>query len=537
MAIGTASVERLTEEIQSVQYRDAAESYCRLIAEKELSSKRVMRAAIAAAAPYVQVPSHVMRQANGEMRGVNYDHSILGWRGAIALAPHLPGRRPLLASLQAMWYAPQGLNVWDQILCDFPGHYANAEQCGRRFPGPDGAGNRFDGPAWRAPKVYFEESDPIPSATAEEGLENFSAAITEGDRGYAYGVFLGLANEPANRGRLRERLLLTGIMDVQDTLINRTGYQNIGHKAIRARALIDLADYLGWGDAREVIYTVVPDLGCSPRLHGLWNELTAVVRMELPQAAAIPKRGSPMTEPELDELTDALLWGEPAEVNRTIIDLYRRGCGTLDIGDGIAACYQRYLIDVLEHPSAFNYPMHSFDYLNVVNTWLRNYDNPQQVKGPFMAARFVNDAIRFNAMYPRDPAVELQPKSQFSALAEKLPVKGFLPALLDAILRQDASLSGALVDSYLDRTRERRKLMATIAYAACHFQNDPHILRNCTSSIEEFTLNQTSRRDDILRGFVKHQSRYVKRSLTREAFDLYGAYLNPAEAEHSRDRA
>jgi hypothetical protein len=536
MATRSSSLERLAEEVQNVQYRDAAESYCRLLAEKELAPKQVMRAAIAAAAPYVQVPSHVMRQPNGDMRGVNYDHSILGWRGAIALAPHLPGRRPLLASLQAMWYAPQGLNVWDQILCDFPGHYANAEQCGRRFPEADGSSNRFDGPAWRAPKVYFEAGEPISSPSADEGLEGFSAAITEGDREQAYGLFLGLAENKSNRKRLKERLLLTGIMDVQDTLINRTGYQNIGHKAIRARAMIDLADYLGWDEAGEVMYTVVPDLGCSPRLHGLWNELTAVVRMELPNAANIPKRGLPLTEPELDELTDVLLWGEPAEVNRTIIDLYRRGRGMLDIGDGIAVCYQAYLVDVLEHPSAFNYPMHSFDYLNVVNTWLRDYENAQQVKGPFMSARFVNDAIRFNAMYPRDPAVELAPRSEFRAHADAVPVNQVLQKLLEAILQQDAPLSGAMVDSYLERTSERRKLMATVAYAACHFQNDPHILRNCTSSIEEFNLNQTPRRDDILRGFVKHQARYVKRSLTREAFNLYGDFLNPTDVERSTDR-
>src|SRR6266567_3932313 len=177
MAAGTVSLERLEEEVQNVQYRDAAESYCRLLAEQERSPKEVMKAAIGAAAPYVQVPSHVMSQPNGDMRGVNYDHSILGWRGAIALTPHLPKRRALLPALQAMWYAPQGLNVWDQILCDFPGHYANAEQCGRRFPGPDPAANRFDGPTWHAPKIYFEDHEPIPSPSVEEGLERFSSAI------------------------------------------------------------------------------------------------------------------------------------------------------------------------------------------------------------------------------------------------------------------------------------------------------------------------------------------------------------------------
>ena len=70
--------------------------------------------------------------------------------------------------------------------------------------------------------------------------------------------------------------------------------------------------------------------------------------------------------------------------------------------------------------------------------------------------------------------------------------------------------------------------MDTIVYAACHFQNDPHVMRNCTSSVEEFTHNRTPRRDDILRGFVKHQARYIKRAANQDAFNLYARYFDGA---------
>jgi hypothetical protein len=183
-------------------------------------------------------------------------------------------------------------------------------------------------------------------------------------------------------------------------------------------------------------------------------------------------------------------------------------------------------MDVLEHPKFFSNPMHSFDYLNVVNTWLRKYENPQQVKGPFMAARFVNDAIRSNAMTPRDPKVTLPPRSDFRSWADDVPVDRLLPELLEQILTQDAPRACAVVDSYLERTSERQELMETITYAACHFQNDPHVMRNCTSSIEEFTYNQTPRKDDILRGFVKHQARYIKRAEDHGAFNLYARYFD-----------
>jgi hypothetical protein len=526
--MATVSLERLVEEINQAQYRQAAESFCRLVADQERPLQEVVHTAISAAAPFVQVPSHMMRQPNGEMRGVNYDHTILGWRGAIALMARMKDQRAVLPTVQAMWYVPQGLNIWEQIICEFPGHYArDAEKCNTKFPGPDAEVNRFDGPAWHPPKIYFEDHDPIYGGSVTERLDRFNWAIAEGDRDESYGLFLGLAEDPANRDVLKERLLFAGIMDLQDTLINRGGYQNIGHKALRARALIDIADYFGWDNAREVIYTVVPDLGCSPRLYGLWTEISNLVKIELPNATSIAKRtDTPMTERELDDLTEAMLWGGPFEVNDAIIGLYKRGCGILDITDGVAVGYQRYLMDVLEDPKLFSNPMHSFDYLNVVNTWLRNYSNPHQVKAPFMAARFVNDSIRANAMQPRDPKNALPPRSDFHAWADDIPVERLLGALLEHILVQDAPRACALVDSYLARSAERQELMDTITYAACHFQNDPHVMRNCTSSVEEFTYNQTPRRDDILRGFVKHQARYVKRADNHEAFNMYARFFD-----------
>jgi hypothetical protein len=158
---GTATVERLREEIQGVCYREATATFCHLIAERDHRLKDMINQAIAAAAPFVQVPSHMMRLPTGEMRGVNYDHTILGWRGAIALMHELGGRRGLLPNVQAMWYVPQGLNVWEQVICQFPGHYArDAEQCNRKFPGTDEGVDRFDGPAWNPAKIYFEDYAP-----------------------------------------------------------------------------------------------------------------------------------------------------------------------------------------------------------------------------------------------------------------------------------------------------------------------------------------------------------------------------------------
>lgn len=527
---GTVTVDRLREEIQGVRYREATDTFCRLVTEEKRSLKSTIKEAIAAAAPYVQVPAHLMRLPTGELRGVNYDHTILGWRGAIALMQDMAGTRAVLPSVQAMWYVPQGLNVWEQVVCEFPGHYArDAEQCNRKFPGPDAGHDRFDGPAWNVPKIYFEDHAPIEGGSVDDRLNRMTWAIAEGNKAEAYGLFLGLANDPENRERLKESILFAGIIDLQDTIINRGGYQNIGHKALRARALVDIADYLGWENAHELIYTVVPDLGCSPRLYGLWTEISNICRMEIPQHASIPKRsGKPVTERELDKLTEAIVWGGPFDVNAAIMSLFKRGAGILDIGDAVIAGYQRYLIDVLENPHAFLHPTHALDYMNVVQSWTRRYDNPHQVKAVFMGARFMNDSIRSNAMFPRDPAFTLEPRQNFRAWADGIAVDRLLPVLKEHALAQDAPRACALVDSYLARTDERLELLNTITYAACHWQNDPHVMRNCASSLEEYKHNQTARKDDIIRGYVKHQSRYIKRAQTHDCYGVYVNHFKPA---------
>ncbi|MFN8525277.1 MAG: hypothetical protein U0821_19450 [Chloroflexota bacterium] len=528
MAVGAISLESLDEEIKGAEYRRAADTFCRLITDQGESPDRVIHRAIGAAAPFLQVPSHLMKKPDGEIRGVNYDHTILGWRGAIRLMPHMGGPKSVLPIVQAMWYVPQGLNIWEQILCEFPGHYAReSEKCNLRYPGPDEEVNRFDGPAWNPPRIHFEDYDPIQQGSAEERLEQLNWAIAEGHRDEAYSLFLGLAADPANRDRLSEQILFAGITDLQDTIIHRGGYQNIGHKALRARAMVDLIDYFGWDRSKELIYTVVPDLGCAPRLYGLWIEINNVAKVEISRLGPIAKRTDrPMTEPELDELANAILWGGPYEVNEAVSRQFRRGSGVLDVADGVAVSYQRYLMDYLEHPSAFSNPMHSFDYLNVVNSWIRKYDNPHQAKAVYMAARFINDAIRYNRLFPRDPKVELAPRREYRPYADAIPVNRLLPVILEATVAQDSPRACALVDSYLERTVERRDLLQTIVYAACHWQNDPHVMRNCTSSIEEFTNNQTTRRDDIIRGFVKHQSRYIKRAPTHDALQLYKQYFD-----------
>ncbi len=122
---GVATADQLRNEIQGVP------TFCGLTAEENRPLETIIKEAIAAAAPYVQVPSHLMRLPTGEMRGVNYDHTILGWRGAILPMGELGGTRAILPNLQAMWYVPPGLNIREQTTCEFPRSYRRAARSAR----------------------------------------------------------------------------------------------------------------------------------------------------------------------------------------------------------------------------------------------------------------------------------------------------------------------------------------------------------------------------------------------------------------------
>ena len=182
-------------------------------------------------------------------------------RRRIACCPTSP-QHQMLSMAQAIWYMPQGLDVWDQLLCQFPGHYARDDKkCGQRPGGTDEAGNdRFDGPAWSARRSGSRPTTrPDREGSLEQRLQRLQTRIMEGDKQGAYKVALGLHAEPGRPARraLESQLLFCAIIDLQDTLQQRK-LQNIRHKALRARALVSLARLVGWEQARPLLYCVVP---------------------------------------------------------------------------------------------------------------------------------------------------------------------------------------------------------------------------------------------------------------------------------------
>ena len=157
---------------------------------------RLVQHAVDAAAPFLTVPSHVMVSAAGEFQGVNYDHCVLGLRASRRLLPYLSSEHQMLSMAQAIWYMPQGLDVWDQLLCEFPGHYARDDKkCGLRPGGTDDAGQR----PLRRPGLERADAVVPDRPRARPGGDDRVSACTrlqtrimEGDKSGAYKVALGL---------------------------------------------------------------------------------------------------------------------------------------------------------------------------------------------------------------------------------------------------------------------------------------------------------------------------------------------------------
>ena len=181
----------------------------------------------------------------------------------------------------------------------------------------------------------------------------------------------------------------------------------------------------------------------------------------------------------------------------------------------------------LRTPTAWTVPTHAFDYANAVNHWLRNFRNPHQTKAVYLAAWFVTDTIHEVDAYPDDPAFAKPDPASRRGWADRQSLGGVLAELEPAIAAQNPNDALALVQSYLERTGERDKLVGLLTHCAGKFQGDAHIFRNARSTIEEYTLNTSSeRRKNILfESWTHFLSFYRKRTLSRDCYELYQRYF------------
>ena len=476
----TTTSDRLTDAILTRDQLRTADLFFQMVRREGRSVGDALGEVTAAEAPFVQVPNHI-NVRDGQITLVNNDHTILGLRTAASLAPFLPEPYRLLPLLQAVWYVPAGLDIWNQLLGKYPGRYATMK--GMNVPPPS-----------YGPVQWHQEQAPImQEGPVEEQLHAHMIATMSGDVRRSYGLFLGLAADAQVRPVLRDHMLFLGLIDLQDTIIGRKA-RNTGHKALRARAVIDLADVIGWDRAHGVYYIGVPDMAVGPLYYSLYDAACVTVVNELPEAGKQLKQTNeaPLTPTEIEEMVRLLMEADPPTVWNLVTTHLRNGKSLRSLGDTIQIGAAELILRTTV-PRQFTDAQHAFDYSNVANYWLRTSDNPYQPRVLYMMANFVNDVARSNKLFT---SVRERECAGYS-LTDRSP-QALLQELNEAILAFDVPRTTAVASAYLASGADRTAYQRTVALTACKFQDDPHNQKITHSTFEEYGHNSTPARDRLL---------------------------------------
>jgi len=426
---------------------------------------------------------------------------VLGLRTGVSLAPFLPEDHRLLPLLQAVWYIPAGLDIWNQLLGKYPGRYATMK--GLTVPPPS-----------HGPVVWNQEEKPITEGgTVEERLHAHMIATMSGDVRRSYGLFLGLAADEQIRPFLRRHMLFLGLIDLQDTVVGRKA-RNTGHKALRARAITDLADVIGWDRARGVYYIGVPDMAVGPLYYSLYDAACVTVTNELPDAGKpLAKTNvTPLTPDEVDEMVRLLMEGDGQTVWNLVTAHLKNGRSIRSLGDTIQIGAAELILRTTV-PRQFTDGQHPFDYCNVANYWMRTSESPYQARVLYLMANFINDVARSNKLVTSVIERECASFDVTGRTADAL-----LEELDEAILAYDVPRTTALASAYLQSGADRDAYRTAVAITACKFQDDPHNQKITHSTFEEFGHNSTHLRDRLLLATVRLLAGWPKMPGERECY-------------------
>ncbi len=345
------------------------------------------------------------------------------------------------------------------------------------------------------PVVWQDDHEPIrEQGSVEDRLHAYMIATVSGDARRSYGLFLGLAEDEQLRPMLREQLEFLGLIDLQDTVIGRKA-RNTGHKAIRARAITDLADVVGWDQAHGVYYMGVPDMAVGPLYYSLYDAVCVRLAAEFPEDAGkglVHTNKTPLTPPEVEEMLEQLMTADSDAVWDLLTTHLKAGKSIKSLGDTIQLGAAELILRTTV-PRQFTNGQHPFDYCNVANNWLRSRDNPYQARILYLMASFINDVAHENKLY--NSVIE-EEGAGFNG--DGRTPQALLGELDDAIMALDFPRATAVAAAYLKSGADRRAYQETVALCACRFQDDPHNQKITVSTFEEYQHNSTHLRDRLL---------------------------------------
>lgn len=504
----SALYAQLEERVLDRDQRGSTKVYYDLVrAERPLTE--IIRETVRIHAPYTHVPYH-QRIDNGFVRFVNNDHCLLSARASLRLPEFFPPHMQYLPMAQTIWYVPTGLDPWNQLLGNAPGHY------GRRT---------YKHAAHRTvprPQAHWPDQEPrLLDGPYDERLNHWLTLVQRGEVLEAYRVFLGLFAEPEQRPKLLAHLAFAGLIDVQDRMLLNRSYTT-GHKSYRARATIELGQAIGWDNAHAVLYAGIPDIAVGPRWHSAYEMACQVCWTQLaedqeqpassldPSPTTVPERrllanARPLTKKDTQQLIRALTREhEPAYIE-AITSLLLAGKDPKHIIDTMQVASAKTILEVRE-PSHFSMPQHSYEYLNTLRWFYDTFDHPLRLRLLYVAGSFVNQAAFWVQNTPGNGAADTRvPKG-----ADTLSQKALLQRIDQAMMALNSPESVAWTRAYLKAGYDRQPLVQTLALGAVKEGNDTHNQEIALCLLEDYLHSTAAERDTLLLACAQHTAGHAK---------------------------
>jgi hypothetical protein len=484
----------------------------------------IMAEAVRIHAPYTHVPYH-QRIDDGFPNFVNNDHCLLSARAAVNLQPMLPEKLAALPLAQTIWYIPSGLDIWNQKILKAPGHYATR-------------GYKMPNTTPPAPVVYWPDQEPLKeSGPLGERLNHWLTLVERGDVIDAYRVFLGLIDESEHRREVLAQLVFAGLIDVQDRMLYNRSYTT-GHKAYRARSVVELGNAIGWEGAHDVIYAGALDIAVGPRWHSVYEMACNVITMfiEGEEVHAVPYGGTsererallsnsgPLGEADTAELVDALIREhEPAYIEK-ISQLLLAGSAPRGIVDAIQLAAAQVVLET-EGANSFSMPQHTYEYCNTLGWFYDNFAHPQRLKLLYVAGSMVNQAAwnQKHMGWTKTAAVAAP------GAAERMTGAQIVDRLEEAMAAFDPAQSVAWTKAYLASGADRAVLVERLALMASRFGNDPHNQEIPQCLLQDYATNRCADHDRLLLACAHISAGHRKYGDTFEAARRFGEAMGVAE--------
>jgi len=480
----------------------------------------ILRETVRIHAPYTHLPYH-QRLDNGFVRFVNNDHCLLSARASLRLPALLAPAIGYLPMAQTLWYVPTGLDPWNQLLGNMPGHYA------RQTYNPEAHATV------PPPEIHWQDQEPLYlEGPYEERLNHWLTLVQRGAVIEAYRVFLGLLEESENRPRLLAHLVFAGLIDVQDRMLYNRSYTT-GHKAYRARATIELGEAIGWDQAHDVVYAGVPDIAVGPRWYSAyemacqvsWTHLAEEpdkVASSLGPSPGVPGEQRlwgnclPLTQNEATELVHTLTQAhEPAYID-ALTSLLLAGKEPRQIIDVLQVAAARVLLET-GSPQNFSMPQHGYEYTNTLRWFYDNFEHPHRLKLLYVAGSFINQCALWIQNTPGNGAVDTSVPSGASSRSRD----EILKRLDEAMMALKPAESVAWTRAYLAGGYDRQPLVHTLALGAVKQGNDPHNQEIGLCLLEDYLHSTAVDRELLLLACAQHTAGHIKYGDSLEAYRRY----------------